>query len=399
MIAKKKYFYSALVSLLIIAALAYTFYGNSQSYLNGIYKKEVQGEVYTTTHQHKVDRILDIAQTDARIKNIILLIGDGMGVSHVFAGFSANNDQLYIQYAKHIGFQKTKSKNKYKTDSAAAGTALACGKKTNNGSLGMDENNQPLESILSIAATHGKATGLVAACKITHATPAAFIAHVPSRGQYEDIAEFFVNSYLDVMIGGGLDNFNKREDEKNLLPALEQEGFQIAYSMDEMDKIQSGKVAGLYTGGHIAKYPERGEFLPRSTEKALEILSQDTNGFFLMVEGSQIDWAGHDNSVAYVVEEMLDFDRSVGKALKFAEKDGHTLVIITADHETGGMSVHQAEPEKGEVEGRFTTESHSSLMVPVFAYGPGAEKFIGIYENTAVFDKMMTAFGFSNNTK
>ncbi len=380
-----------LISLLILVNISWA---QKKTYLDGKYKKETSENVYTTTNQHIVVPIAAVADPNVEVKNIILMIGDGMGISHVFAAMSANKDQLYLQYAKYIGFQKTKSKNSYKTDSAAAGTALACGKKTNNGALGVDENDKPLTSILTIASENNKATGLVGACKITHATPAAFVAHVHSRGQYEDIAEFFITNSLDLFIGGGLDDFNKREDNQSLIPDLEDVGFKVVYSIEEMDNIHTGKVAGLYTGGHIDKYPERGEFLPQSTNKALEILSQDTDGFFLMVEGSQIDWGGHDNSVGYVVEEMLDFDRAIGEALKFAEKDGHTLVIITSDHETGGMSVHEANLEKGEVEGRFTTGSHSSLMVPVFAYGPGAEAFIGIYENTEVFEKMLAAYKF-----
>lgn len=370
----------------------------TKAYLKGEYKKEAVGQVYTTKNQHQVDVIPSISNPNAEIKNIILLIGDGMGVSEVFAGLSANNDQLYIEYANRVGLQKTKSKNSYKTDSAASGTALACGSKTNNGFIGMDADSTAVESILEIASQHGKATGLVAAAKITHATPASFIAHVPSRKLYEEIAEFFITDQLDVFIGGGLDDFNKREDTRTLLPDLEAKGFQVAQTEQELNEIKEGKIAGLLSSGHIDKYPARGEFLPHSTNKAIEILSQNENGFFLMVEGSQIDWGGHDNSVGYVVEEMLDFDRTVGEALKFAAEDGHTLVIITADHETGGMSVHDADPEKGSVEGRFTTGSHSSVMVPVFAYGPGADAFMGIYENTEIFHKMMEAFKFETTS-
>jgi alkaline phosphatase len=369
-------------------------WAQKKGYLKGDYKKEAVGQVYTTPHQHKVDIIDQIQDPNAEIRNVILMIGDGMGVSEVFAGISANNDQLYIQYAKNIGFQKTKCKNKYTTDSAAAGTALATGHKTNYKSIGVDENGKDLKTILEIASEHGKSTALVAACKITHATPASFIAHVPDRKQYEDIAEYFITDKIDVFIGGGLDDFNKREDQRSLIPDLKEIGYQVVTNKEQLDEIKSGRIAALLSSGHIDRYPARGEFLPESTLKALEIVSQDKDGFFMMVEGSQIDWGGHDNDVEYVVEELLDFDRTVGEVLKFAAKDGHTLVIITADHETGGMSVHNSKPELGEVEGRFTTTSHSSVMVPVFAYGPGATAFNGIYENTEVFKKMMAAFGF-----
>jgi len=369
----------------------------NKAYLKGEYKKEAAGQVYTTNHQYNVDQIADVVNPEAEIKNVILMIGDGMGISHVFSAISANNDQLYMEYAKYIGFQKTKSKDNYKTDSAAGGTAMACGIKTNNGMIGMDADQKPVKSILETASENGKSTGLVVASKVTHATPAAFIAHVPSRKQYEDIAEFFVSDQIDVFIGGGLDDFDKREDSRSLLPDLREKGFQIATNKEDLDQLNEGKIAGLLSSGHIDRYPQRGEFLPNSTQKAMDVLSKDQDGFFLMIEGSQIDWGGHDNDVGYVVEEMLDFDRTVGQVLKFAQEDGHTLVIITSDHETGGMSVHNANPEKGEVEGRFTTGSHSSLMVPVFAYGPGADQFIGIYENTEIFYKILDAFKFEKN--
>ncbi|MCK5774592.1 MAG: alkaline phosphatase [Bacteroidales bacterium] len=382
--------------LLLLAFISIINLGwaQKQGYLKGDYKKEDAGNIYTAQFQHKVDQIKAIADANAEIHNVILMIGDGMGVSQVFAAMSANNDELYIQYAKHIGFQKTKCTDKFTTDSAASGTALATGSKTTYRTIGLDENGKEVKSILEIASENGKATALVACAKITHATPAAFIAHVPIRSQYEDIATFFISDELDVFIGGGLDDFNKREDAKSLIPQLEEKGFQVVTTPESLNEIKSGKIAGLLATGHIDRYPTRGEFLVESTKKALEILSQDKEGFFMMVEGSQIDWACHDNDVGYVIREMLDFDRTVGEVLKFAEKDGHTLVIITGDHETGGMSVQNVDLEKGEVEARFTTGGHSSVMLPVFAYGPGADLFLGIYENTAIFDKMMTAFGF-----
>lgn len=387
-------------NILLIIGLFFslTLYSQqNKAYLKGEYQKEKNGSIYRTANQYAVDVINEVSNSDAVVKNIILLIGDGMGVSQVFSGFSANNDQLYLQYARHIGFQKTKSKDKYKTDSAAGGTAIACGIKTNNGVVGMDGDLKPVKSVLVHASENGKATGMVSACKITHATPASFIAHVENRGQYEDIAEFFVSDHLDVFVGGGLDDFNKREDDRSLLSDLENKGFQIATTQEELSGISDGKIAGLLAPGHIDRYPQRGEFLPESTKKAIDILSKDEDGFFLMVEASQIDWGGHDNDMEYIVEEMLDFDRTIGEVLKFAEKDGNTLVIITADHETGGLSIHDCDPLEGRVEGRFTTGSHTSVMVPVFTYGPGAEKFIGIYENSDVFHKMMEAFQFQKD--
>jgi len=380
--------------LLLSLFLALSSYGQTKAYLHGEYKPEKGGTVYIAQHTHVVDNINPVARPNAKIRNVILMIGDGMGVSHVFAAMTANNDRLYIDQMPYIGFQKTKAKNRYRTDSAGAGSALATGKKTDYGSISVDENNQANPTILEYAAGNGYGTGLVAACKITHATPAAFIAHVPVRNQYEDIAAFFVSDSIDLFLGGGSDDFCKRETGINLRPALEAKGFQVLTDRSELAAIKSGKIAGLFANGHLEAYPKRGEFLVESTLKAIEILNQKKNGFFLMVEGSQIDWTAHDNDLGATVEEMLDFDRAVGAALKFAEKDGHTLVIVTADHETGGLSVINGDIEHGMVEGKFNTSGHSSLMVPVFAYGPGAAKFAGIYENTAIFDKMMESFGF-----
>jgi len=389
--------FKLIFALIFISQLAVSQNQQDKAYLKGEYKKEGLWQTYTTNNQYVVDSILPIENKDAEIKNIILLIGDGMGVSHVFAALSANNDHLYIEYADKIGFQKTKSKNKYKPDSAAAGTALACGIKTNNGVIGMDTQNKAVKSILEIASENDKSTGLIAAAKITHATPASFIAHVPSRKLYEDIATFFISDDIDVFIGGGMDDFDKREDSRSLLPDLRDKGFRIVTTIEEMDQVEQGKMAALLSSGHIDRYPARGEFLPQSTKKAIQLLTQNENGFFLMVEGSQIDWGGHDNDAGYVLEEMLDFDRMIGEVLKFAQKDEHTLVIITADHETGGMSIHDANPELGTVEARFTTGSHTSVMVPVFAYGPGADQFTGIYENTDIFYKILKAFNFSQD--
>jgi len=380
--------------LIINLSIALFSFGQQSTYLDGNYKPEKGGSIYISEHQHVVDNIKPVSNPNAAIENVILMIGDGMGVSHVFAAMTANNDRLYIDQMPYVGLQKTKAKNRYRTDSAGAGSALATGEKTNYGSISVDDQGVPYPTILEYAAGNGYATGLVAACKITHATPAAFIAHVPKRNQYEDIATFFVTDSLDVFLGGGSDDFCKRETGVNLRPALEAKGFQVVTELAKLDGIKRGKVAGFFANGHLNAYPARGEFLVESTRKAIKLLKKNKKGFFLMVEGSQIDWAGHDNNLAYTIEEMLDFDRAVGEVLKFAKKDGHTLVIVTADHETGGLSVINGDIEGGMVEAKFNTTGHSSVLVPVFAYGPGAEKFSGIYENTAIFDKMMEAYGF-----
>jgi alkaline phosphatase len=321
-------------------------------------------------------------------KNIILLIGDGMGVSQVFAGLTANKGRLFLENCKYIGFSKTQSADDYITDSAAGGTALSTGVKTKNGAIGVDALGNPVKTILEEASENGLATGLVSSSAITHATPASFIAHQASRGSYEDIAADFLKTDIDVFIGGGLDHFTKRKDGRNLVDELKNKGYQFETEMDKIQKVKKGKLVGLTAEVHNGRMNERGDMLPVAAETAIDILSKDKEGFFLMVEGSQIDWGGHAGSAIYVVEDMLDFDQVVGQALEFAAKDKETLVVVTADHETGGMALTGGSIKDGMVKAAFPTGDHTSVMVPVFSYGPGAEEFIGIMENTEIHAKM-----------
>ncbi len=330
-----------------------------------------------------------------RIKNIVLMIGDGMGIAQVYAGMTVNHGSLNLEQCPNIGLSKTWSASSYITDSGAGGTAISTGKKTYNGAIGVDADTVPQKTILEYAEENGKATGLVATSTITHATPASFIAHQKSREMYEEIAADFLKTDIDVFIGGGLNHFKDRKDSLDLTKTLQADGYSLVYSMKDLEDVKKGKVAGLVYKEAAPPYEDgRGDMLPDATTKAIEILSQDSNGFFLMVEGSQIDWGGHKNDAEYVVTEMLDFDRAIGRVLDFAKADGQTLVIITADHETGGLSLTGGDIEKGEIEAVFTTDYHTSVMVPVYAFGPGSDDFRGIYENTELFQKMMKAFGF-----
>lgn len=321
-------------------------------------------------------------------KNIILMIGDGMGVTQVFAGITANHGSLFLNNFKHIGFSKTQSADDFITDSAAGGTAISCGVKTYNGAIGVNTDTVAVKTILEEAEAKGLATGLVSTSAITHATPASFIAHQPDRGMYEAIAADFLNTDIDVFIGGGVAHFSQRQDKRNLLKELQEKGYQVELEMSKIEKVKTGKLAGLTAGIHNGRVAERGDMLPVATTTALNILDNNDKGFFMMVEGSQIDWGGHANSTNYIVEDMLDFDKTIGKVLEFAAKDGETLIVVTADHETGGMGVIGGDMKTGMVKGEYTTKGHSAVMVPVFAYGPGAEEFTGIMENTELHDKM-----------
>lgn len=338
-------------------------------------------------------------QEPKKPKNIILLIGDGMGLTQLYAGFIAKNGHLNVERCKHIGLQKTYSANDLITDSAAAGTALACGEKTNNGMIGITPEKDTLHSILYYAEKNKKATGLVAACAITHATPASFVAHNESRNNYEALAADFLNIDIDLFIGGGLDHFTKRDDKRNLVDELQTKGYTFAANMDEVNAFDGDKLAALLYKKHPPYYAKgRGEMLKEGTLKAIETLNKDEDGFFLMVEASQIDWAGHGNQNKMLVQEVVDFDNVIGAVLDFAEKDGETLVIITADHETGGYIISGGDIKEGKVKGEFGSKSHTAVMVPVMAYGPQAETFTGFMENTDIFEKMYEAFGFDPKT-
>lgn len=350
--------------------------------------------------QHDVvaDEIIEDDTTEVVKKplKVIFLIGDGMGATQIYAGLTANK-ALNLESFKHIGFSKTNSSDAYITDSAAGATAFSIGKKTYNGAIGVDKDKKPVKTILEMAEENGLATGLISTSSITHATPASFIAHQPSRGMEYKIATDFLNTDIDVFIGGGKQFFTGREDDRDLVKELEDKQYEVNFSLDKVTASNSSKLVGLLADKGMPTMSEgRGDMLMKSTEKALSILDQNENGFFLMVEGSQIDWGGHANNIQYVLDEMLDFDQVVGKALEFAAEDGNTLVVVTADHETGGLSLVGGDLESGEVMARFSTMKHSSVMVPVFAYGPGAEAFQGIYDNHTIFDKFMKIYGFQN---
>lgn len=348
---------------------------------------EDKDKTYTSTETYAVKEFTQKFKSE-KPKNVILMIGDGMGVSQVFAGLTANKGKLFLANCKHIGFSKTQSSNSYITDSAAGGTALSSGVRTKNGAVGVDPKDKPVKTILEEAEEAGLSTGLVSTSTITHATPASFIAHQPSRGMYEEIAADFLKTDIDVFIGGGKAHFTERKDGRNLVEELKTKGYRYEEDLNKIANVRKGKLAALTQMDDAGRMVDRGDMLPVSTNTAINILSDNEKGFFLMVEGSQIDWGGHANSTVYIVEDMLDFDKAIGKALRFAAKDGETLVVITSDHETGGMAITGGSFEDGIVKGDYPTKGHTAVMVPIFAYGPGAEEFMGIMNNTDVHGKL-----------
>ena len=339
-------------------------------------------------------------QEPQKPKNIILLIGDGMGVSEVYAGLTANGGHLKLEECTTYGFSRTHSSSHFITDSGAGGTAISTGVRTYNGAIGVDPDSLPVKTILEYAEEKGLATGLISTSSITHATPASFISHQKSRGYYEAIAADFLKTDVDIVIGGGKNNFAKRADSVNLLDQLVANGYQVSTDLTEMDTAKMSKHYVFTAEGHNPRYTEgRGNMLPDATKIAAEIMTKNENGFFMMVEGSMIDWGGHANDIKYITEEMIDFDNAIGMALEFAKKDGETLVLITADHETSGLAINGGNFETGEVTPGYTTKGHTGVMVPVFAYGPGAGDFAGIQKNTDLFTKMMNLLNLGNESE
>jgi len=318
-----------------------------------------------------------------RPTNIIIFIGDGMGLASISYVMAINENRLNLEKFNVVGLSKTSSANNYVTDSGAGGTAIATGYKTYNGAIGINKDSMPLKNIMELAHEKGYATGIVVTSSITHATPASFVAHVKDRDQNDEIAKAYLNNIIDVFIGGG----NKYFD-KNLKDSLIKLNYHLVYDTNELKITKSSKIAAFISQNHLPRAKNRGNFLPLSVAKAIEVLSNNTGGFLLMVEGSQIDWAAHLNDKDYLIDEVRDLDRAIGIALDFALKNGKTLIIVTADHETGGIVLKEDKKNKMKPKIEFCTKNHTGVMVPVFAYGIGSEFFSGIYENTEIFNKI-----------
>jgi len=325
-----------------------------------------------------------------KVRNIILFIGDGMGTAQVYAGMSMSGTPLTLESFPYSGFSKTNSSDNYVTDSAAGGTAIASGVKTKNGMIGMGPDSVVVASIIEIAHRNGLATGVLSTSAITHATPASFVAHNAGRGNYEDLAKDFLKGTVDVFIGGGEDHFRNRKDSADLTTDLKQMGYDVVYNIEDLKRSGSQKIAGLLAKEHMPKAMEGREgILAQMTSKAIETLSRDKDGFFLMVEGSMIDWGSHENNLYYAVNEVIDMDKAIGVALEFANINRKTLVVVTADHETGGLSLTGGNIAEHVVTGNFAITDHTGVMVPVFSYGPGAQDFSGINENTFFLDAFL----------
>lgn len=310
--------------------------------------------------QHEVVPV-PAPEPGARVRNVILMIGDGMGQEHVWAAWLCNGGKLNITGMPYTAFSCTVAANRTITDSAAGGTALACGCKTNNGMLGQTPNGRPAESLAALFRKRGMATGLVVTKAVTDATPAAFYAHTRSRKNTAEIAEALASAGFDVVLGGGA----------------------AAFSAQQMERMRAkGADVELFAPGDCAPASQRGDLLVRNVKRALSRLESEKNGFFLMIEGSRIDLAAHDNDLTETMREVLDFDRALGEVLRWLKAHPDTLVVVVADHQTGGLAILDGDRKRGRVTALFTTGGHSGVSVPVYAAGAGASAIHGVLDNT-----------------
>ena len=335
------------------------------------------------------------SKNNPKPKNIILLIGDGMGLSQVSASvLSSKNDQFKKFYL--IGLVNTCSADNLITDSAAGATAYATGYRTKNGMISIDENGKQLQTIIELAERKNMSTGVVVTCSITNATPAAFLSHNGTRKEEYGIASQIVKSGVDVLLGAGIDFFlpkdlgGKRDDNQNLIDSMKAIGYEFVVSPNQLfDKLPEKKFLGLFGGYALQHASERNYTLGQLTEKTLESLKKNKNGFFLMVEGSQIDWAADQNDKDYLLSEINDFNSAIKTALQFAEKDKNTLVIVLADHDTGSLGISGKNSQTGQLDVVWATKNHTANFVGIFSYGVGAESFNGIQNNFIIGRKLI----------
>ena len=350
---------------------------------------------------------------------MIYLIGDGMGFGAVSSLLLSMEEETGFEKAPVIGLSETCSANNYVTDSPAGGTALATGTRTCNGFLGVGPDSVQLESLLKKAQKMGKKTGIVVNTTLTEATPGAFYAGVTSRKESYKIAEQFTESGVDVAIGAGLSAFINRPDSVDMTAVLIEKGYNVYLDWKSVLETQSDKFVGILDMGDVhrrnkkstttasaaegqevclaaqlaategnadtTRFSEPTEYLHKACTKALSVLEKDApQGFFLMVESAIIDGYGHNNDSEGMIEEMKELDQTLKTLIAYVDKHPNTLLVVTADHETGGTGIAYKSHEVNQPEGlhlNFSTKGHTGTVVPIFAYGAGAENFRGIFQN------------------
>ncbi len=344
-------------------------------------------QTFTYEHPYAVEKLQ--APKGKKVKNVILMIGDGMSLMHVYTAWAANRGKLWLENAQATGLSKTWAVKKLVTDSGSGGTSLATGVKTVYHAVGVDPEGKPLTSLVDVAKELGKDAGMAVTCRLWDATPCDFCGHNIDRDKEEELVGDYPTSGVDFVFGGGAQKFTNRKDGRDIFKELQKKGYHVSRTLD--DFFAYDKNSRIFAVPYDKDTPlpdERGDLLARASMKGISLMNQNKNGFFMMIEGSQLDDYGHFNQLDLLMKETLDFDQTVGEVMKWAAKDGETLVVVTADHETGGLTLVNGNKDEGRVECCFSSKDHTGAMVPVYAFGPGAENFTGIFENTDVFKKI-----------
>jgi alkaline phosphatase len=356
-----------------------------------------------------------------KVKNIIFVVPDGMGLANVTAAriykYGISKERLSLETLERIGYQSTYARNSVITDSAAGASTWACGQKFNNGEISFHgETGESPQTILELAKAKGKSTGLVATSTITHATPAAFGAHVISRSCENEIArQYILKTGVDVILGGGKMRFNSTNNDScgaggDFITAAQAKGYTVVYTKEEMLKVQNTKkLLGLFSEGPLAPGPKRAgddtiktrePTLAEMTGTALKILGKSEKGFFLLVEASQVDWANHGHNLEYQIAEMLALDQAVRVVLDWvnakSNRKSETLIIIVPDHETGGFAINgplgSTITEPGQlVNAGWTSKSHTAVDTIIRSQGPYSQYLGRAIDNTDVFYIMKVA--------
>lgn len=331
-------------------------------------------DIYTPTHRNDGGK--------GKIKNVIFLIGDGMGLEQIVAGFYANKG-LTLQNINYIGLQQNNANDAFTTDSAAGGSALATGEPHDNRHIAKNDDGTEYPSLSDFFLDKGYAAGVVTLGDIADATPTAFYGHSVERDNSDELTAWLLKGRLDLLCGSGIRKFTQRNDGIDLQKELSKQ-YGFVRSVDAINTAK-GRVICIDEQMDEAADEQNLPLLADATRQAIRKLQERSDkGFFLMVEGAKIDYAGHSRCLPGSVIEMLSFDMAIAEALKFADSNGETLVVITADHETGGLMLLDGDEATGRVMGVYVTDDHTPIMLPVFAYGPGADRFTGMYRNTEI---------------
>jgi len=354
----------------------------ANKYLRGltknVYANSNPQEVYTPSYA--------VDGKDVPVKQILLLIGDGNGLAQISSGIVANGGELTLTQLRTIGLVKTQAADDFTTDSASGATAMATGQKANNRALGLNASGDSIPNLPYFLSQKGFKTGLVTNDELTGATPAAFYAHHPERDAAVEIAGYLPASALNLVIGGGGKHFKKEK--------LSQAGFTLVPDLQKLGEVKEPRVAHFASeGGMPSMEAGRGNFLSQAFLQASSYLGKGKSPFFLMLEAAKIDSGGHSNAPSTIVTELLDFDRAIAEAIRYADTHPGTLVLVTADHETGGVSIPQGDLERREVELAFHSDDHTGILVPLFAYGARSSAFAGVYDNTEIFHRLLKVIG------